>query len=873
MRWPALFSILRQPAEDRQLDEEIRAHLDMAAADRVARGELPGDAVFAARREFGNVAHAKEVAREMRGGASLERLAYDVRHAARSLRRSPVFAITAAGTLAIGIAANTAMFTIVRSVLLRPLPFANPSELYIISRIPERMSGMFGPAMPENEYATFAAAQRTFVSTTAYHTFPATILGAGDPARIPVAVVTPSFFATLGVLPRFGRPFDDGDAANNASGAVIISAALWRDRFAGDSSVVGTSTRIDDARRTIVGVMPDGFDFPNHAQAWLPAARALDLGNVRMEIAIGRLRPGASPQMALANLEQLGRSADQAAGQSNALHPRAQIIPLQAAVVGDVRTPLLIFSGAVALVLLIACVNVSNLLLMRGAARRHEMGIRAALGAGRARLIRAMLAESLLVALIGGAAGFALAVGSLRIALRLIPPGVLPRASEVHVDLVVAWVTLLICVGCGVVAGMVPALAASRRDVREVIGTTTRATERSLARGVMVTLEAALSLVLLVGAGLTLRSFSRLNAVDLGITPDHVITATVDLPDSRYRTTESVDALVSAIDRRLRSIPQVRVAGVVNWLPLDSTYIMGTFRGFDRRGGNPIPPGFNVLKPFVSPGYFEALGIRIVQGRGFRSSDGAGAEPVAVVSQNVARRLWPAGAVGERITYSDTPGPGDWITIVGVAADVTHTGPANPEMPAIYLPISQAHQLFFINHLTFVARVDGDPSKLVAPVRAAIHGVDPEQPIQSVATMESHIRGAVAEPRFRSLIAAAFSTLALLLAAIGIYGVLAYTVNERTRELGIRLALGASPRRVVGTVFSGVARLVVPGVIVGIVAALAATRLLARFLFGVHATDPFTYLAASIVLLGAAAIAAIGPSVRAARVDPAITMK
>jgi putative ABC transport system permease protein len=873
MRWPALFVRVfarRNAQADLQLDEEIRSHLAMAAAERVARGESAADAGLAARREFGNVSHVKEVTRETWGGGEMERLSYDVRHAVRALRRSPVFAATAAGTLALGIAANTAMFTIVRSVLLRPLPFANADALYVVSRVPASMIRIFGPAITDREYAAFAARQRTFVSTAAYHAFPATLLDAGDPARIPVAVVTPSFFATLGVAPRLGRGFDRSDGASGAPDVAVISAALWRDRFGGDSSVIGKSARIEDARRTIVGVMPDGFEFPRRAQAWLPVATTFDPGNTRLQTAIGRLRAEETPRAALASLEQFGRGYDQQSGQAPDDRPIAQIVPLRDAVTGDIKTPLFIFSGAVGLVLLIACVNVSNLLLMRAAARRHEMGIRAALGAGRARLVRMLLVESLVIALIGGAAGYAMAAGGLRVALRLMPPGLLPRAAEVHADAVVALITLLVCAGCGVLAGALPALAVSRRDAREIIGGGTRATERSFARGALVTLEAALSLLLLVGAGLTLRSFSRLTAVDLGFKPDHVIAATVDLPESRYRTPESVDALVSAIDARLRSIPRVRVAGVVNWLPLDSTYIAGDFARYDRK---PLPRGFSVLKPFVSPGYFETLGIRLIEGRGFLASDGMGAEPVAIVSQATARRLWPEGALGQRIAYSDKPAAGDWITIVGVAADVARSGPSNPPMPAIYRPIAQSRQLFFISHLTFVARVDGTAENLVGPVRATIHAVDAEQPIRSVATMESHVHDAVAEPRFRSIVAVTFSALALLLAAVGVYGVLAYSVSERTRELGIRLALGASPRRVARAVFSGLATLVVPGVAVGVLLSLGITRLLSRFLFDVRPSDPVTYLAASVVLLAAAAVAGVGPARRAARVDPSITMK
>ncbi|MFI5228236.1 MAG: ADOP family duplicated permease [Gemmatimonadales bacterium] len=864
MRWH------RRNAE-RELDEEIQAHLALSAADRIARGQAPVDAMYAARREFGNVTHVKEVTRQFWGWGWLERLVQDVRYAGRSLRRSPAFTITAATTLALGIAANTTMFTIVHSVLLRPLPFANADELFVVSRLPERMAGLFGLAMADRDYYPYAGAQRTFSSTASYRAFPATLLDAGDPARIPIAVVTPSFFGTLGVTPRFGQGFQhDADAAG-APSVAVISASLWRERFGADSSILGKSVRVDDARRTIVGIMPDGFDFPRHSQVWLPMSRELEPGNSRLQVVIGRLRPGSTSQPALAELERLASNQPRERAQdADDLREHAQVVPLRDAVVGDARTALLIFSGAVGLVLLIACLNVSNLLLMRAAARRRELGIRAALGAGRARLVRALLTESVLIALAGGGAGFLLAVVCLRIALNVLPAGLLPRASEVHADPFIAAVVFLACVACGLGAGLLPALAASRRDAREIIADGGRATERSLARGALVTLETALSLVLLVGAGLTVRSFARLSSVDLGFVPEHLVTATVDLPDSRYPTPELINAFVAAIDSRLRSLPHVRNTTAINWLPFDSTYITGTFTPSEESAQT---AHFSVLKPFVSPNYFQTMGIRIVDGRAFAPSDRAGAEAVAIVSQGTAKRLWPNGAVGHRISYSDTPGPGDWITVVGVAADVVHSGPAEPPPPAIYRPIAQSKQIFFINHLTFVAQVDDDPSSMVGLIRAAIHGVDPEQPIRSVATMDSHVRDAVAEPRVRSIASAVFSALALLLAAVGIYGVLAYSVSERARELGIRLALGASPGVIRRTVFTAVASLVVPGVILGLLAALAGTRVLSRFLFGVHPNDPPTYLLASVVVLVAAVLAGLGPASRAARIDPVTTMK
>ena len=873
MTWFRLFSRPGRDADDRELDEEIRSHLAMSAAEFRARGESPDGAVAAAHREFGNVAHVKEVTREAWGGLWFERLLQDLHYAARSLRRAPVFAITAVLTLALGIGVNTAMFTVVRSVLLRPLPFAAPNELFVISHLPDQLVPIFGTAMTNHEYDDFARVTRAFRSTTSYHAYPATLLDAGEPSRIPVAAVTSSFFATLGVAPRYGHPFVAADETPGTPPSVILSASLWRERFGGDSSVIGRSVRVDDSRATVVGIMPDGFDFPRRAQVWLPLQRSLDSHNARLDIAIGRLAGGATPSGALAELRQFAATEDRQEPPQQREHSRAEVVSLQEAMVGDVRTPLVLFAAAIGIVLLIACVNVSNLMLMRANARRVELGIRTALGARRSRLVRQLLTEALVVGLAGGLIGLGIAFGGVRLLLSLMPPGVLPRASEIHVDPVVVALTLVACLATGVAAGVVPALSASRNDVRAIMGDASRATHRSALRHALVVVEAALSLVLLVGAGLMIRSFARLRNTDLGFTPDHVATATVDLPASRYRTAEAVHAFVAEIDDRLRAIPNVRSAEAVTYLPFDSTYTSGDFTRFDRQ---PLPQDYMVLKPCVTAAYFSTMGIRVLKGRGFLPSDDASGERVAIVSDAVAKRLWPSGAVGQRISYSETPGPNDWITIVGVVADVVRDDPAEEApTPAIYRPIVQIQtkDLFFINHLTFVTRTVGDPSNVVSPIRAAVHAVDAEQPIQSIATMDSHVRDAIASPRFRSIMTALFSAMALLLAAIGIYGVLAYAVTERTRELGIRIALGASPRSIFRLVLGTTARLVVPGVIIGTFAALLGTRLLASFLFHVRPTDPPTYIVASVVLLSVAIMAGLGPARRAARVDPVLTMK
>ena len=861
----------RRDRDDRDLDDEIRSHFAMAVADRIARGESPDAAMSAARREFGNVSHVKEVAREAWGGMWAERLALDVRYAIRSLRRAPVFAATTILTLALGIGVTTAMFTVVRSVLLRPLPFAAPGELYAISHIPERLRGIFGAAMPDREFADFAHTTRAFRATASFRAYPATLLGAGEPARIPLAAVTPGFFATIGVRPLFGHQFAGGSDQPGADGLAVISAALWRGRFASDTAVLGRSVTIDGYRKTIIGVMPDGFDFPRHALIWVPLVVNLDPGNSRLQFTIGRLAHDATLDQAIAELSAFAQNNDRATPANRREHAVTEVVPLRDALVGNARTPLFVFALAVGLLLLIACANVSNLMLMRASTRRHELGIRAALGAGRTRLVRQMLTESIAVAALGGALGLAVAVAGVRMLRAVLPAGLLPRAEEIHVDPIVVAACAIMCMLAGLLAGTLPAITETRRDPREALNDAVRATGRAPFRRLFVIVETSLSLVLLIGAGLMIRSFERLRTADLGFSPDGLVTATLDLPETRYRTAVAVQNATKRLLERIGTVPGVRAAAAVNWLPLDSTYIAGDFT---LRNARPLPQDYMVLKPCVSAAYFGVMGIRVREGRGFLPSDDASSERVVVISESMANTLWPnGGAVGQQLTLADKPGPGDWMRVVGVVDDVTRNGPATPPMPALYRPIPQVEQLFFISHLTLVARTAGDPNGVIGAIRAAVYGLDPEQPIASIATMDSHVSAVMAEPRFRSIVLIVFSVMALVMAGVGIYGVLAYAVNERTRELGIRVALGASPRRIVRHMLATVVVSAVPGVVFGLAIAVSLSRLVSSFLFEVHPIDPLTYGIACAVILTIALVAGLGPARRAGRVDPVMVMK
>jgi len=864
-------SLRDRDARDRDLDDELRAHFAMAVADRIARGESPHDALAAAQREFGNITHVKEVTREMWGGAWIERLAQDARYAVRVLRRSPVFALTSIATLALGIGVTTAMFTVVRSVLLRPLPFAAPNELYVVAHEPDRLLEVFGDAMPDHEYAAFARAARTFSATAAYRTYPGTLLGAGEPARLPIAAVSPSFFATLGVRPRSGNVFASTADQPGADNVAIISASLARERFGADAAAIGRWITLDGYRKRVIGVMPEGFEFPRRPAVWVPLGENRDPKNTRMETVIARMSPSATVAQADAELHAFVSNEERKPVPYRREHAYTRIIPLRDQLVGDVRTPLVMFSLAVGIVLLIACANTANLTLMRATTRRHELAIRTSIGASRGRLVRQLLTETFVIAAAGGVVGLALAFAGVRFLLAVLPPGLLPRTNEVHVDPVAIGAAALAIFAAAALSGIVPAVVASRRDPREALGDAGRTVARAPLRKLFVAVEVGLSLVLLVGAGLMIRSFERVRGIDLGFTPRSLATATLDFPETRYRTTESVQNASSAILNRLSAIPGVWSASVVNWMPLDSAYIAGDF---SRRDGPAVPDNYMVLKPCVSANYFATMGMHVREGRGFLPSDVAGAEPVVVISESMARALWPnGGAIGQLLTFANLPGARDWMRIVGIVDDVVHGDPRDTPMPALYRPIAQVKELFFVNHLTFVVRTNGDPSAVIGMMRPAIHAVDPEQPIASIASMDAELRATIAEPRFRSFVLIAFSIMALVMAGVGMYGVLAYAVSERTREFGIRLALGAEPRAIVRLIGTTTAAATVPGLVVGIAAALGAARLLTRFLFEVPPTDPFAFGGATGVLLAAAFVAAIGPARRAARVDPTIAMK
>jgi putative ABC transport system permease protein len=799
-------------------------------------------------------------------------LIQDIRYAARMLRRNPGFTAVAVLALALGIGANTAVFTVVNGVLLQPMPFSEPGRLFVVSDAPRHTPFNFGPAMPDRHFLEYRRRQRSFERVSAFHGGHANLTGAGDPIQILTAQVTPDFFSLLRVNPATGRSFLAEEDQPGRDQVVVLGGALWRNRFGADPKILGKTVKLDGIDHTVIGIMPAGFNFPYRAEAWTPFGPPIDAHNSMMLPIVGRLKPGVSPRQAQAELEAVTHRFSLMPGEErNDLAPR--ILPLKELLVGDVRESLLIFAGAVAFVLLIACANVANLLLARASGRQQEMAVRAALGAGRWRMVRQLLTESALVALAGGAAGILLALWGVPALLALAPDGTIPRTEMVRIDAWVLAFTFGVSLITGIVFGLAPAFQATRRELRESLSRAGRSLtgRHEGLRGALVISEIALALVLLTGAGLMVKSFLLVRAVDPGFRAENVLTMTVELPDAVYRTAPQMQAFDERMLAKLSNLPGVLAAGAVNFTPLSGYLNRGDFQ---LEGGRRLPPDYMADKPCVSPGYFRAMGIRLLRGRDFSERDNTSAPGVVIVSQSVARRIWPGeDAIGKRVSEEDHPKPGDWLTIVGVVDDVRQTGLASDPDPALYYPILQLTRPGWLGRMTFAVRTASNPRRLATAMRAALRDVDRDQPVESIVTMQDLIALAIAELRFQTRLLGTFSILALILSAVGIYGVLAYSVAQRTHEIGIRMALGAERRDVLAMVLRRTLMLAGVGVALGALGALAVTRVLAKFLFEVKPDDPATFFCVAALIACVALAAAWIPARRATRVDPMVALR
>ncbi len=805
----------------------------------------------------------------------MDSIGQDVRQALRVLRKSPGFTAVAVLTLALGIGGNTAIFSVVNAVLLRPLPVADADSLVRIFSVSRAGPLTVSPL----DFQDLRSRNRSFSDMTALDIDDFNLTGAeGEPERLHGAVVTAEFFDVLGVKAKLGRGFEQGEDQPGNSHRVVVGHALWKRRFGADPALVGKSLRVNGAEHTVVGIAPPGFDFPDSAQLWLPITWEGDYvtpdnRGAHWLLAYARLRPGVSLEAASADVVAIAAALSQEYPKSNTGFS-AKLTPFREELLGEVRPGLLMVLGAVALVLLIACINLSNLLLARAVGREGEISVRLALGASRGRVIRQLLVECAVLALLGAAAGMGLSTWTLDLLLALSPQGI-PRLADATIDGQVLAFAGGLALLTTFLFGLAPALAASRvglaRTLREE-GHGGGGGERHRARAVLVVCDLALAVVLLVGAGLLLKSFYRLQQVDPGFQTDHVLTLELALPEAGYGANKpAVEAFYDQLLERLRALPGVRSAGATLNLPLSGR---GMRSSVEDPTWPPSPPGQEPLAHVrvVTPGYLESLRIPLRRGRLLDASDGGdGKKRAVLVSEEAARRLWPGvDPLGHTVKIGISFGSGDFGgEVVGVVGNTRHQGLTKDLFPEIYVPYPQARS----NFMTLVLRTEGEPLGLAAAVRDEVKLLDANLPVARVRSLEMLMGEVVAKPRFYLVLVSTFAVLALVLAALGIYGVVSYAVGQRTRELGIRMALGANGGRVLRLVLGQYARLAAVGVAAGVLLALAASRAVGGLLFGVAGTDPLTYGAVALALGAVALVASLVPARRATRIDPIIALR
>ena len=866
-------SLFKRARVEKELSDEIRFHLEKLTEENLARGMKPEEARYAALRELGGVDQIKEECRDMRQVNHIENLVQDLRYGLRTLARNRGFAAVAIVTLALGIGANTAIFSVVNTVLLRPLPFKDPSRLVWAT---ERFQVTHGAAtVISPDFMGWKDRNQVFEQIGAFGGgVGANLTGVGEPVRVRVTSVTAGFFPMLGVRPIGGRTFLPGEGKQALRHVALLNEALWRSRFGSDPHILGKSVRLDNDAFTVVGIMPANLRYPA-ADIWIPLA--LDAAEFSSRsprwtilTVIARLKPGVDVARAQSDLlvitQQMDREYPQEAAPFRA-HERVEVIPLHALLVRNVRSLLLILLGVVAFVLLIACANVSNLLLSRGVLRGREMAVRAALGARRMRLIRQLLTESLLLAVAGGLLGLLAGLWGTRILAQLVPSDLSP---DIHLDLRVLAFSAAIAVLAVLVFGFVPAFVTSRSDVGEALKERgAQAGAGSAAhrlRAVMAAGEIALSLILLAGAGLLARSFLRLTEVKLGFEPHGLLIATVDRPlttafDSQQHAAFFQDAL-----ERIRSLPGVKDAALTTHYPIEhfnNTTMMLNVRGAENfRPPQPIPTSA------VSSSYFRVMHIPLLKGRAFAEADTHGAQGVVIVNESFARMVFKArDPLAQQISFGPPPAP--WLDVVGVVADTRDSVLEEEPIPEIYVPYLQQPSF----SMSFMLRTSPNPQGLVNAVRNAVESVDKNQPLAEATTLDEVISGSVAPRRLQMMLLGLFALLALALAAVGIYGVISYSCSQRVHEFGIRMALGAERRDLLRMVIRQGAKLALVGVCVGIGGALVLTRFLSSMLYGIKPADPLTLVGVSLILAAVALLASYIPAQRTTKVDPMVVLR
>jgi len=808
----------------------------------------------------------------------------EVRYGARMLVKNSGFTAVVVLTLALGIGANTAIFSVINAVLLQPLPFAQSERLVTVWNVNTKQAGDgFSVSYPDfNDWRT---QQQSFDGLAAFRTRDLTLTGVGEAIRLRGASATSDLFPMLGVTPRLGRVFTpEEDRAGNH--AAILSDTVWRTRFKGDANIVGRTVSINSQSYTIVGVMPPKFTFPLNAdpaaEMWIGAAvdnegRGAPLtsqrGNHAIEV-IGRLKTGVSLAQAQAEMSRLAAGLEkQYPGENPDMG--ALVVPFFKRVVGDVQQALWLLLGAVGCILLIACGNIANLLLARAVTRQKEVAVRAALGAGRWRVVRQLLVESVLLALLGGVAGLLLAWWGTDALLKLVPGG-LPRVAETSLDGRVLGFTLLLSAVTGVLFGLVPALQSSKLDLVTVLKEGGRSGgdggRGNRIRNTLIVAQMAIAFVLLVCAGLLVGSFWRLQQVNPGFDPKNVLTFRLSLPTTKYAENAQIESFYRQLTERVSVLPGVTTVSGTTVLPLSgqNSGVGFAIEGIPTEPEKPFPHD-SALRT-VRAGYFNTMGIKMMEGRDFDARDTLMGTQVAIINETLARKHFPGqNPMGRRINPSfgiDERGI-QWREIIGIVKDVHHASLSEAAEEEIYVPHAQAP----LSTITMIARTNNDPHNLIASVRREVAALDSELPVFNIRTLEENMTRSVAQPRFNTLLLAVFAGVALLLTAVGLYGVMAYSVTQRTQEIGIRMALGAQTYNVLGLIIRQGMVLALSGVGIGLIGAFALTRLMASFLFGIGATDPLTFAAIGLLLTAVALLACYLPARRAAKVDPMVALR
>ncbi len=877
LRWR---SLMKRSRVERDLDKELQFFVEREAAELVSKGMTAEEAQYAARRALGGYTQVQEECRDMRRTNYFEDFARDLKYAARSFLRDPGFTLAIVLSMALSIGATSSIFSLIDGVLLRALPYREPDQL-----VRTFLNSSSFPKFPvnPNDFRDFRQQNHAFESMAAYTRNDIQLSGNGKPVRLSSFAVTAGFFHVLGLTPAMGREFTQADEVSGSGNVVVLSNRLWRSEFGASPDVVGKRIWLESIPFTVVGVMPPGTEHPGNTYRAVAFGETVDLwttfkfeGNPENRGShfldcIGRMKPGITQPQAEADLNavmtQLARTHE---GDRNW---RIFVVPLHHEIVAGSRPMLLVLLGAVSLVLLIACANAANLLLARASSRRREIALRLAVGARKMRLVRQMLAESLLLSCVGALLGGLLAVGGVKVLVVLLPAD-FPRAADIHVNGMLFLFMIIVALATGVAFGLVPALSASKTDLREPLHESSRSAtsggDSLRLRHLLVVGEVALACILLIGAGLMMRSFSNLLHEDFGFKAEHAMTAAMSLPEASYKEEKKASLFYKRLLDELSRDPEIAVAGIGSDLP---------WSGYDDNAGGfkiegkTAPPheDFHARYHMASNDYFTALGVPLVSGRFFNEHDARGSQNVVLINRSMARKYWPGeDATGKRMTFSDKPAEKDWLTVVGLVGDVKDTPSSASAEPGFWWPIEQTP---FVPEMVVVLRGRSDPNALASRLRTAVATLDPNLAVGNVHFLDDVASHSFSAPRFGLFLVGLFAALALALAAVGTYGVISYSVNQRKQEFGIRMALGAGALNVIGFVLREGMKLAAAGTLVGVVCGLGLGRALGSLLYQVKPFDPLTLGICAVVVLGTASLACYVPARRATASDPMTALR